>query len=153
MRPSNSEYARGAIYGLAAICIWAGFIVVSRLGVKTSVTPWDVAAIRFGVAGSLLLPYLLRRGLAFDRLSWTGIAAVVMGCGAPMVLLVNVVVASDPIARRLGRLIHGLTQLLWTIAPNALRLLRHWTKTERSCEDSCRRALSSAHSDSKHRVP
>jgi drug/metabolite transporter (DMT)-like permease len=35
---TNSEYARGALYGLAAVCIWAGFIVVSRLGVKTSLT-------------------------------------------------------------------------------------------------------------------
>jgi hypothetical protein len=27
--PTNSEYARGARYGLAAVCIWAGFIVVA----------------------------------------------------------------------------------------------------------------------------
>jgi hypothetical protein len=46
-------------------------------------------AIRFAVAGVLLLPYLLRRGLALDRLGWTGLAAIVVGCGAPMVLLVN----------------------------------------------------------------
>src|SRR5262249_55436008 len=84
MRPwTNSEYARGALYGLVAVCVWAGFIVVSRLGVTTSLTPWDVAAIRFSVAGSLLLTYLLRHGLAFDRLGWTGLAAIIMGCGAP----------------------------------------------------------------------
>ena len=54
MRPwRNSEYARGALYGLAAVCIWAGFIVVSRLAVTTNLTPWDVAAIRFSVAGLL----------------------------------------------------------------------------------------------------
>src|SRR5215467_7511916 len=59
---TNSEYARGALYGLAAVCIWAAFIVVSRLGVKSSLTPWDVAAIRFATAGVLLLPYLLKKG-------------------------------------------------------------------------------------------
>jgi len=32
--PTNPQYARGAFYGLAAVCIWAGFIVVSRLGGK-----------------------------------------------------------------------------------------------------------------------
>ena len=48
------DYVRGAIYGLSAVCIWAAFIVVSRLGVRTSLTPWDVAAIRFAVAGMLL---------------------------------------------------------------------------------------------------
>ena len=83
--PTNS-YALGAIYGLAAVCIWAAFIVVSRLGVRTSLTPWDVAAIRFAVAGVLLAPYLLRKGLALDRLGWTGVAAITAGCGAPMVL-------------------------------------------------------------------
>jgi hypothetical protein len=61
------NYLRGALYGLSAMCIWAAFILVSRLGVRTSLTPLDVAAIRFGV-GALLLPYLLKRGLALDRL-------------------------------------------------------------------------------------
>jgi len=55
-RQPTSNYARGAIYGLAAVCIWAAFIVVSRLRVRTSLTPWDVAAIRFAVAGILLSP-------------------------------------------------------------------------------------------------
>src|SRR5215510_8017424 len=99
MQPlKNSDYARGAIYGLAAIWIWAGFIVVSRLGVTTSLTPWDVAAIRFSVAGLLLLPYLLKHGLAFDRLGWKGMVAIILGCGAPMVLLVNVGLLFAPTA-------------------------------------------------------
>src|SRR5437763_1975020 len=85
--PTTSNYLRGALYGLSAVCIWAAFIVVSRLGVSTSLTPWDVAAIRFAVAGVCLLPYLLKRGLAVDRLGWTGVAAIAIGCGAPMVLL------------------------------------------------------------------
>ena len=59
---SHSNFVRGALYGLSAVCIWAAFIVVSRLGIRTSLTPWDVAAIRFGVAGVLLLPYLCERG-------------------------------------------------------------------------------------------
>jgi hypothetical protein len=88
--PTKMVYTRGATYGLAAVCIWAAFIVASRLGVPTSLTPWDVAAIRFSVAGILLLPYLAKRGLALDRLGWTGVTAIVAGCGAPMVLLVNV---------------------------------------------------------------
>src|SRR5262249_50786100 len=52
--PTSSQYTSGAFFGLAAVCIWASFIVVSRLGVKTSLSPWDVAAIRFSVAGLLL---------------------------------------------------------------------------------------------------
>src|SRR5580700_5864389 len=87
--PNTTTYIRGALYGVAAVCIWAAFIVVSRLGASTSLTPWDVAAIRLFVAGLLLLPYLVRKGLALDRLGWTGLTAIAVGCGAPMVLLVN----------------------------------------------------------------
>src|SRR4051794_7662073 len=72
----SADYLRGATYGLMAVCIWAAFIVVSRLGVTTTLTPWDVAAIRFSVAGSLLLPIVIRQGLAVDRLGWIGVAAI-----------------------------------------------------------------------------
>lgn len=109
--PTKSEYAQGAIYGLIAVCIWGAFIVVSRLGVRTSLTPWDVAAIRFAVAGVLLLPYLAKKGLAFDRLGWSGLAAIVAGCGAPMVLLVNVGLLYAPAAHG-GALFPGAMPLM-----------------------------------------
>jgi len=64
------QYLRGSLYGLAAVSIWSGWIVIARLGLRTSLTPWDIAALRFGVAGLLLLPYLFNKGLAFDRLCW-----------------------------------------------------------------------------------
>jgi drug/metabolite transporter (DMT)-like permease len=79
-----AEYIRGALYGLAAVSIWSGWIVVARLGLRTSLTPWDIAALRFGVAGLLLLPYVMRRGLALERLGWIGLAAIVIGGGAPV---------------------------------------------------------------------
>ena len=115
MRPwRNSEYARGALYGLAAVCIWAGFIVVSRLAVTTNLTPWDVAAIMFSVAGLLQLTYLLKQGLALDRLGWAGIAAIILGCGAPMVLLVNVGLLFAPAAHG-GALFPGCMPLMVAI--------------------------------------
>src|SRR5262245_25797141 len=85
---TSSAYTRGALFGLAAVSIWAGNIVVAGLGLKSSLTVWDISAIRFGVAGLLLAPYLFRKGLAFDRLGWIGLAALVLG-GAPAVLLAN----------------------------------------------------------------
>lgn len=106
-----SKYVRGALYGLFAVCIWAAFIVVSRLGVRTSLTPWDVAAIRFAVAGVLLLPYLLKRGLALGRLGWVGLAAIVVGSGAPMVLLVNAGLLFAP-ASHAGALFAGVMPLM-----------------------------------------
>lgn len=117
--PTRSQYARGAFYGLAAVCIWASFIVASRLGVKTSLSPWDVVAIRFSVAGLLLLPLLWSKGLAFDRLGWTGVAAIIMGCGAPMVLLVNIGLLFAPAAHG-GALFPGAMPLMVAILAAAV---------------------------------
>jgi drug/metabolite transporter (DMT)-like permease len=93
------------------VCFWAAFIVVSRLGVRTNLTPWDIAAIRFAVAGVLLSPYLMRRGLALDRLGWTGVAAIAAGSGAPMVLLVNAGLLFAPAAHG-GALFPGIVPLM-----------------------------------------
>src|SRR6516162_364616 len=108
---SHSNFLRGALHGLSAVSIWAAFIVVSRLGVRTSLTPWDVAAIRFGTAGVLLLPYLMKKGLALDRLGWIGLAAISVGCGAPMVLLVNAGLLFAPAAHG-GALFPGVMPLM-----------------------------------------
>jgi drug/metabolite transporter (DMT)-like permease len=85
--PTTSEYIRGSFYGLAAVSIWASWIVAVRLGIRTRLAPQDIVAIRFAVAGLILLPYLLKKGLAVDRLGWTGLAAIMVGGGAPMVLV------------------------------------------------------------------
>jgi drug/metabolite transporter (DMT)-like permease len=83
---TTGRYVRGALYGLAAVSIWSGWIVVARLGLRTSLTPWDIAALRFGVAGILLLPYVLIKGLARERLGGLGLAAIVLGGAAPVLL-------------------------------------------------------------------
>jgi drug/metabolite transporter (DMT)-like permease len=85
--PPAAAYIRGSLYGIAAVTIWASWIVAVRLGIRTSLAPWDIVAIRFGVAGLILLPYLLKKGLAVDRLGWPGLAAIILGGGAPMVLV------------------------------------------------------------------
>jgi drug/metabolite transporter (DMT)-like permease len=108
---TSADYTRGALYGLAAACIWSGWIVVARLGLRTSLTPWDITALRFGVGGVLLLPYLLRKGLAIERLGWIGLTAIVLGCGAPMVLLVNFGLLFAPAAHA-GALFSGVVPLM-----------------------------------------
>jgi drug/metabolite transporter (DMT)-like permease len=109
--PTSADYTRGALCGLGAACIWSGWIVVARLGLRTSVTPWDIAALRFGVSGLLLLPYLWRKGLAMERLGWVGLAALVLGCGAPMVLLVNAGLLFAPAAHA-GALFSGVVPIM-----------------------------------------
>jgi len=110
---ASSAYTRGALYGLAAVSIWAGNIVVAGLGLKSSLTPWDISAIRFGVAGVLLLPFLLQAGLAFERLGWIGLAALVLG-GAPTVVLANYGLVFAP-ASHAGALFPGVMPLMVAI--------------------------------------
>jgi drug/metabolite transporter (DMT)-like permease len=107
---SAAEYARGALFGLAAVSIWAGNIVVAGLGLRSNLTPWDISAIRFGVAGIVLMPYLMRRGLALDRLGWIGLVALVLG-GAPTVLLANAGLLFAP-ASHAGALFPGVMPLV-----------------------------------------
>src|SRR4051794_26249319 len=124
-----AEYMRGALYGLAAVSIWSGWIVVARLGLRTSLTPWDIAALRFGVAGMLLLPYVLSKGLALDRLGGVGLAAIVLGGAAP-VLLANCGLLFSSAAHA-GALFPGVMPLM--VALLAAKVLREpFTKTKKS---------------------
>ena len=113
-----AEYIRGALYGLAAVSIWSGWIVVARLGLKSDLTPWDIAALRFGVAGLLLLPYVMSKGLALDRLGWIGLAAIVLGGGAP-VLFANAGLMFAPAAHA-GALFPGVMPLMVALLAAAL---------------------------------
>lgn len=88
MRSDIPNYPRGAVFGLAAVSIWAGWSAMTRLAVVTNLDAWDIPALRFGVAGLLLLPIVIRRGLALDRLGWSGLAGLIVGTGAPYALAV-----------------------------------------------------------------
>ena len=112
------QYLQGALCGVAAVSIWSGWIVVARLGLQTSLTPWDIAALRFGVAGILLLPYLFKHGLAIDRLGWVGLAAIVLGGAAP-VFLANSGLLFAPAAHA-GALFPGVMPLLVALLAAAL---------------------------------
>jgi drug/metabolite transporter (DMT)-like permease len=100
----------GCICAVAAVAIWAGWLVVMRLGVTTTIAAPDLAALRFAVAGLILLPIVLRRGLASDRLGLWGLAALVIGNGAPSVLLVGVGLLFAPVAHA-GALTQGIVPL------------------------------------------
>lgn len=60
--------ARGfAAAGLVVLC-WSGFNLVSRLGGRSALTPFDLAALRFGISALVLFPLFLRRPAAVPGL-------------------------------------------------------------------------------------
>ncbi|MEZ5740811.1 MAG: DMT family transporter [Burkholderiaceae bacterium] len=50
----------GLLSAFGVICIWSSFYVISRAGVQTSLTAFDVTALRFMVASLLVLPMAWR---------------------------------------------------------------------------------------------
>ena len=60
MSEAHSSNRAGWVAVMATICIWTGFILVTRAGGKGVLTGWDVTALRFGV-GALIAVFFLPR--------------------------------------------------------------------------------------------
>ncbi len=85
----EARFAKGAFFGLAAVCVWATWISITRLGVTTSLSVCDLTMLRFATAGILLAPVVIRKGWALDRLGWPRLLVLVSGAGAPYVLVAS----------------------------------------------------------------
>ena len=55
----SSHQTKGVLAALVTVTCWSGFNIVSRFGTKGVFTPFDMAAMRFGVAGALTMPFFL----------------------------------------------------------------------------------------------
>jgi drug/metabolite transporter (DMT)-like permease len=107
---SRGRYLAGALFGLGAISIWAGWMAITRLGVTTSLSPYDLTMLRFGTAGLLLLPVLVRHGFALDRLGYWKSLVLICGAGAPYALVAASGLRLAPAAHG-GSLIPGVMPL------------------------------------------
>ena len=58
---------RGFIAAGCVVVFWSGFNIVSRMGGKSALTPFDTVALRFGISGLIMLPVFLRNPHA---ISW-----------------------------------------------------------------------------------
>ncbi len=108
----HSTYLAGALWGLFAISIWVGWILLTRFGVTTSLSPLDIAALRFGCAGLLLLPIAIRKGFAARQIGLPLLCTICVGAGVPYVLIASGGLQFAPAAHA-GALIPG-TMPLWT---------------------------------------
>jgi len=59
---TSREVRVGLACAFSVLFIWAGFIVVSRFSAKGLLTPWDMAALRYGGAFLAALPIAARHG-------------------------------------------------------------------------------------------
>lgn len=109
---SRAHYLTGAAWGLFAISIWAGWILLTRYGVTTGLSPYDITALRFGCAGLLLLPVVIQRGWAISQIGLGRWLVIFVGAGVPYVLLSSNGLQFAPAAHA-GALIPG-TMPLWT---------------------------------------
>ncbi len=109
---STRNRAAGALCGIVVIVLFSGFTLVSRLGLSSSLTLPDIAALRFGIAGVLLLPVLLHHGLS--GLRWRDAAALAFLGGLGFALLAYAGFSLAP-ASHGAVLLHG-TLPLFTFA-------------------------------------
>ena len=69
------------IAATVVVCIWAGWITLSRMGVHTSLTAYDITFLRFTTAAILTLPFSLRYN--WREVKWNQVLVVALGCGFP----------------------------------------------------------------------
>lgn len=87
----------GYVYAAVTLLIWAGFVVVSRIGGTSVLTPFDIAALRIGTAALVLSPWWLPRLLRprLRQLRWyqSLTFASLAGIGYPLVAFTGMVYA------------------------------------------------------------
>jgi drug/metabolite transporter (DMT)-like permease len=111
-QPAHLHYLSGAAWGLFAISIWVGWILLTRYGVTTSLSPWDISALRFSCAGLLLAPIVWRDGFGLRKVGFKLWITIVCGAGIPYVLIASTGLGFAPAAHA-GALVPG-TMPLWT---------------------------------------
>ncbi|TDU28383.1 EamA-like transporter family protein [Panacagrimonas perspica] len=86
---SGKGLETGYLLAAVTILIWAGFVVVSRIAGKSTLTPFDVAALRIGTAALVLSPWWVPRLLnpALRQLRWyqSALFAALAGVAYPLV--------------------------------------------------------------------
>lgn len=51
----------GYLFAVITLLIWSSFVIVSRMGGKSDLTPYDITALRIGTAAAVLSPWWLPR--------------------------------------------------------------------------------------------
>lgn len=83
---SQSTLLAGFFFGFLASLIWGAWPVVSKLAASHNLSGWDITALRFAIAGCLLLPVFVLQTMKLKERMLKGLA-LTLGAGAPYSML------------------------------------------------------------------
>ncbi|MBO23399.1 MAG: hypothetical protein CMM26_13650 [Rhodospirillaceae bacterium] len=92
----NREAALGVGAGVAVMLLFSGMLVVSRFGATSDLTVYDMAGLRFGVAGMCTLPIILRT--RWPRLELWKVMIIAATSGSPFALFLFGGMSYAPVA-------------------------------------------------------
>ncbi len=83
-----SPVQSGIALGLFAAAIWGSYLALSRAGITSGLQASDIAFIRYGVAGLIMLPWLLRQGVSdLAGVGWRRSTMLAVLVGPPFILI------------------------------------------------------------------
>lgn len=103
----------GIAMAILTILIWAGWMLSMRAGLKMSMTTTDLALLRFGVTGLILLPLLVKRWSTIIQTPKRYLLGIAVGAGLPFFYLAGAGMQKAPVADA-GLLITGTFPLFVT---------------------------------------
>lgn len=92
----NRDALLGVGAGIAVMLLFSGMLVVSRFGATSSLTVYDMAGLRFGVAGVCTLPIILR--MRWPRLEIWKVLVIAATSGSPFALFLFGGMSFAPVA-------------------------------------------------------
>jgi len=99
----DRQTAAGVAAGMGAVFLWSGWAVTTRLGALGSLDALDLAALRYSVAGLIMLPVLARVRIGADGIGdvpWRIVAWLYLGAGLPYSLITYAGFAYSPISHQ-----------------------------------------------------
>lgn len=105
-----SKNLKGDLLAFVTVSIWAGWMIITRLGVQSSLSPFDITFLRFTTAGILFLPFAIKSRKQIFQTPKLLLFLMLLGAGAPYVLISAIGFQHAPASH--GILIPG-TMPLW----------------------------------------
>lgn len=112
MEAPSSRAGYGAILG--AVVIWSGWMVTTRFLALGTLNPYDIAALRFGIAGIVLAPVVWKQGLLIGPHGWRSSVVLSIFLGAPYIVVVATGMRFAP-ASHAASIVNGFMILTSTI--------------------------------------